>query len=294
MLNPYGIEGTLYLFNSLGHVNASELQGVDILSLPGFFFIVSCALIIKYVQSQLNRIRTAKDNKLSLTYKHFIVSGFFFLSLTCKRNQLFLVPAFLLIWYEIGHCHLGFSAKHYRFMEGAAWMTLCRLFICLLSVVFLSFYGVRLAESLGVGSIFGVETHFNEKNSSEKFIEYLEGSSFQIQGASVFPGSSYLEMKGMKVFIDPRNEIYDEPINKKGNYYTICHELLENGTKEDFDSFFSAFKFTYYIASHDEENLLNYLEQSDKFTRIFEDADFYAFVESDCSKLYVTRSLVEN
>ena len=286
LLNPYGIDGALYLFNSIGHVHASELEGIDALSIPGIFFIVSCALVVKYIQSQLNRIRTLKDNKLSLTYKHFTVFGFFLLSMTCKRNQLFLVPAFLIVWYEVNHCHLGLSYKYHCFADSVIWKTFLGLLIALISVAFLSIYAVRLVEAFGVGRICGIETHFDEERGTEKFYEYLEENNLKVQDASVFPGSSYLEMKGMKVFIDPRNEIYDKPINKKGNYYMLCYDLFENGTKADFDKFFSDFQFDYYIASHDEGKLLNYLDNSDEFTKIFEDTDFYAY-ERNTPKRYV-------
>lgn len=286
MINPYGVDGALYLFNSLGHVNASELEGVRILSIPGLFFIISCVLIIKYIMSQLNRIRTMEDNKLSLTYKQFIACGFFILSLICKRNQLFFVPAFILIWYEVNHCRLGFSAKPYRFINGTARSMLRVLVVSFASVVFLSAYVVRIAEALEIGTIAGIETHFGEKSGNEKFEEFLQAQGLPINGVTVFPGSAYLEMKGMKVFIDPRNEIYDKPINKKDNYYTMWHSLIENGRAEEFDSFFEEFQFDYYIASHDEENLLNYLENSDEFIRIFEDRDFYAYVR-DVPKRYI-------
>lgn len=266
LLNPYGMKNILYLFHSLGHVSADELGPIPLLSLYG---IIEMFAIVSAVAVLCLKLYNTHWQNTDDPYHLLLLVGFGLLSVFCKRNLIFLIPALLYVWEDI-----LMIWKHIfrRFRK----MFLSKMFlshrIVLPKSVKLVAFGIII--SLWVGHIAGeiippgdMKSQIVNYWSDSAIIETLEKSERKISGAKVFPGDAYMQIWGMKVLIEPRNEVSDSKINQVDDLYSKYTYLSTAATKEEIDDFFNEYAFDYYLAEIGEK-LDVYFSMNEKYQEI--------------------------
>ena len=89
-------------------------------------------------------------------------------------------------------------------------------------------------------------------------------------GKRVFPGSPVMMLYGAKVIMEPRQEIYDRPINHKEDLREEYEFLGNEAGKEEIDDFFKTHTFDYYLAQKGSKLDL-YFQMSGTYERTFEE-----------------------
>lgn len=243
-INPYGKENVLYLWNSLGHVDAPELDMIAIASPGGV--IALCGVIAAIGICVLYAYQIRDQERIDL-YPLFILLGFGSLSLSCKRNLIFLIPAFMPVWQEA--CHIfavpikyGYrKVKENRIKDHAVLHVLKIVCSCMSLSVWL---GYAVANITPPGTILKQSIYYEDG----KMLNYILDREEQPEKIKLFPGSPLMQIYGIKVMLESRNEIYDKPINKKDDLYSEYKSLMDSYEKEDIGKYFNKYQFDYLIA----------------------------------------------
>ena len=266
VLNPYGVDGALYLFRSYGHVSADELLPISLFSWNGFLSVGSLFLMGIVIQGWKPRILSGGTTDY---YHLFLLLGFGVLSLTCIRNLLFWIPALFLSWKEV--CRLfcpvkmimkAFPSIKHAFLHSGV---LARIAAGLLAVFFISIWG----ENLKIIRPGIIDTQISRYQDGDLVLKMKE-AGMAFDGKREFPGSPVMMLYGAKVIMEPRQEIYDRPINHKEDLREEYEFLGNEAGKEEIDDFFKTHTFDYYLAQKGSKLDL-YFQMSGTYERTFEE-----------------------
>lgn len=262
-INPYGIENVLYLFHSLGHVEAPELTAISFDSFDVPFVILPPIVILSILLDM-----TIMSKRIDY-YHVFLLIGFSILAYTCKRNLIFLIPALMPVWKRV--CRL-FAQLQEKVSEEKQKQIQCiikynpfiKVFIMSVFAAFTVMWGLQLEK--GIFPSVNINEQIYTMKDTGDILKYFDDNNIDLSLVSVWPGDAALEMFGAKVLLEPRLEVEDSLINHKEDLYTEYTEVLSKYDKEELDEYFKKYRFDYYIAGAGSKIDL-YFDMSNKYTR---------------------------
>lgn len=262
-LNPYGIENVLYLFHSLGHVDAEELTAISFNSCDVPFIIFGPVVILSVL---LDMSVMSKEIDY---YRLFLLIGFSILSYTCKRNLIFLIPALMPVWKNV--CVLFAAVKE---KVRVAWskqiqnIASHRMFVKALvigvSTIFLVLWGLQLKNSIFFSN--DLRKQIYQMEDAGNVLKFFDDNGIDLNNVSVWPGNAALEMFGAKVLLEPRLEVEDKLINHKEDLYTEYKKAQDEYDSAQLDEYFEKQSFDYYLVVTGSKMAV-YFDMSDQYER---------------------------
>lgn len=252
-INPYGTENMLYLFKAYGvsEINSfiAEMKSPDFKSITGVvIFLLFSACIIVFVSV-----------KSSLRLRHILIMlGTAYMALSSVRST----PLFLL-------AAAPFTAYYLRGLEirhrvGDAGKKLIFIIIVVLTISIIHFvnktvYPDYTASFSPVGA-----TDFIKSNLPVESIRLYND----------FDTGGYLELNGIKTFIDSRAELFTKKINKKEDIFTdFCS--VSSG-KLHYKNFIKKYNLTHFLVRKG-DIFDTYLSMDPDYKKLYEDDRFLLY-----------------
>ena len=250
LLNPYGVDGILYLFNSYGSdlnsLGIAELSKPTIVSLQGLFTVISW-LYVAYVLFS-DRYREWDS--------HII---YFFLGLSALgvmhgRNAIYyLIGLILFIIYNIK------NERKEIYVSGTDKM---------------SYVIPIMALAILIPRFDIVNNEFDMKDTDEtpiKAVEYIKENNLEDKNIYTdFNQGAFLEYNGINIFMEARPELYSKKVNNKvdilGDYVKY---IMKDVSSEKYKEFLDKYKFDCLCVS--EGNILSvYLDGQGEYKLVVE------------------------
>ena len=254
-INPYGLDGMMYLFNSYG--NELNQLGIQELAKPEIASPIGMILLIQFL---IILIMIFKSNKKLDSSKVYLFCGFTILGITHVRNYIYFMIGFIIMFINL--------IENKRFEINVKGTSIARYIIPVLFCV------------VSISQIFGVKDLENVKDSWEtpvKAVDYIKDNNLsECNIFTDFNQGGYFEYQGIKIFMDARPELYMKSINNKkdilSDYIKIRYGIYDN----DFEEFLKEYNFDY-ICSVNNTKFDSYLERQDNMEVV---------VKTDSYKLY--------
>ncbi len=256
-INPYGIDGVLYLFRSYGSklnsIGVSELADITILSQFGVLFMLALLLYV------VNYVGRRKQLAPERAYLYF---GLMLIGVTCIRQYVYLVLAIVVLL----TCLLE-NVETARFHD---WLN--KMPIICLAMMFA--FILLLCADLILVDQFEIS---DDELTPVAAVVYLE--EYADESATVyttFNSGAYFGWKGYQIYIDARPELYMKSINKQED---VIDEMLIVMYDLDYDrytAFKEKYQFDYWLGA-DGTMIKIYLDI---------DADMEAVVDGNGYTLY--------
>lgn len=282
-INPYGINGMLYMALSYGSATyggiITELEPTKMITAQGLACLALFALLVWYVATRIK----SKEG-VDVTAVLFAVVTFALAVMHIRNTWFFLVATLPVVSILIG------SKKFSNFIlfkddpfKAAVW-SLAFVF------AFLAF-------------IVGTVVSQPQKNIEEVdddcipvvAIAYLDQahpdaeSRSELKIYNSFNSGGYLEWRGYKTFMDPRPELYNARINHQGDFFNEYVDLI-SANEATVKSFVEKYDFDYLIADTD-SNLEGYLSSARNY-ELVESGNGYNLYKRDITG--ETASLYDN
>ena len=229
-INPYGVDGILYLFNSYN----DKLKGIGILELEApalnnqFGFIAIIGIILLW--ESLRRCMPAEYC--------YLVAGTLVLGCSHIRHLIYLLLAVSILVVEI-------AKKTYKPLE-----KVCKASSGIINALIIVITCVAVFNSLQVTR--GVQ---DTNRTPIKAVEYLnEHATKDVDIFTEFNSGAFLAWNGYKYFIDARPELYFKSINGKCDVYDECDELTNCDSDETYEKYKIKYDFDYFIVLKVEHN----------------------------------------
>ena len=273
LINPYGLEGISYLYNSLtantfDYIFILEVSKLQLVSLHGISFLLMFVLLWAL---------TKKKKVSSETF--LFVLGINAMYSLAIRNSMFIIISMLFLASELNYNLLQIKECSKR------------LLIYPLIVMIVGFYNLF---TMGI-SFDSYNSVINEKEKLPiNCVNYLD--EYEQKDVKVFTGFSwggYLEYRGYKnIFIDARPELYMSKLNKTENsplieysYFAVRGNSDSLSSKENVDeieAFLEKYNFKYILLDKNTELALNiYLGTTNKWTEVASDGNTFLFRKDD-------------
>ena len=242
-VNPYQAANVFYLFQSLGHVEAPELQPLSLETWDAPCIVLG--LVTVFIIFLIMCISPEIDY-----YRLFLLMGFGFLAFTCKRNLIFLIPAMMLVWNEVCRAVAWIASrikdKWTQSIPRIQKMHQLAKLVLILTMVFLGFFWeIKLTENIFLTGDIRKQV-YAMKNDGD-LLQYFDNHGIDLDGTTIWPGNPALEMFGAKVLLEPRLEISDSAINHHADLYTEFKQVIGSYRQEQIDDYFSRYQFDYFI-----------------------------------------------
>lgn len=257
LINPYGLDGALYLFNSYGKVlkeiGIGELKTISPKTAWGCATIIALLYIAQRIYACYIKPRVPIDSHRFYTFAGSLLLLILFPQ---SRNHIFvLIGSIPLIAATIPK---GFKGKMPSVKIIWA-IALCCVFATVISIPMTS-------SKLPTGT----------PNS----IEYLKDKPSVLYTS--FDGGSYFEMKGYKVFVDARPELYFKKLNKKENIIDDFKAMISTDD-EQITATIEKYGFTHFNVHRKpivNKHLKKYLTDNG-YKIVAKDEDFYLYESPD-------------
>lgn len=279
-LNPYGIDGILYLFNSFkadtfSIVSVRECLKTTVLSSHGIV-ILFCSSLTGFL------IYKKKINSIVF----YMNLGLIFLMLLAFRHNMF---SFL--------CVL-FSARGLYELQQETKITIkitnrIQVYFLIAITVFSAFIGSIVYELHSTGQLFGKESLINRENLN-KIVTYIDqNKTSNKEDLRIFTGfntGGYFEYCGFtNIYIDARPELYMSKINKQKDvlkeyrnyvmkgYYTSDGKYIHL-TNSDIQNFLNLYNFDFLVIDADIETFLyGYLTHNTDYKQVYQVDNFVLY-----------------
>lgn len=278
LINPYGLDGIAYLYNSLtantfDYISITEVRKMTLISIHGVFFL--SFLVFLWVLSKKQKVNS--DTFL-------FVLGINLMYALALRNHMFIIISMLFLVAEIDYEKLPLDKKLKR-------LPLYLIVILLASCS--NFY--NLYNKVDFTSYVGI-SHMSQK-PPVKCVDYLNknvGKNAHI--LTGFDWGGYLEYYGYKnIFIDARPELYMSKLNKTDKSPLVEYSELVAGGEKLFEDgkpriispsetiaktkeFLNKYKFDYILLDKSIELSMNiYLGMSSEWEVVEFDDNVYLF-----------------
>lgn len=266
-VNPYGIDGILYIFRS-GSSLSNQVQEFRPPEVGSYYML---ATVISFASLCIYLTKKGVEADLRLV---FLCLGSIFISCTMKRNVWYGVvalPTFAILmdgfvktesWRGVVRVLRPPSKAAYGFLVG--YMAVFAVFmLCLTSV---KPYSAMSGET-------------DNSFTPIKAVEYLDGleSKEDIKVLSSFNNGGFFEWHGYKVFIDARPEIYNSVINEKKDVWTTFSAMYDG--LADYGAILEEYNFTHIFAERG-SSFYYYMESNTDYTPVISEEDLsYQFYE---------------
>lgn len=253
-LNPYGIEGMLYLVNSynsnLKSLGIIELTSPSLLSFSGLCTLASIVIVSFYVSAK-KEVNKKIDRPLAYLY-----AGCFFMVAMHLKNMSFLGLATPLFFASL------FADKDTR--------TIAKMKSKKLALIVAMIMEVLCIGIIGLSSNITLRDEIKEGDSTPvEAVQYLNNLNIEekdnLRIYTNFNTGAYLEYSGYKVFFDARPELYFKSVNKKADVIKDYQQM--NATEKGYKSIVDKYKFNYLIV-YTNSNLDTYLSYDENATLI--------------------------
>ena len=282
VINPYGIDSMIYIFNSYNLSGISEtIQEMQAINIYYFIFLISLFLIMLLILLQ----RYVKKFKLDIRHLCFIFGTYYLLLSHAKCY-----PYFIFVYFVC----MSYGMKNVR---------IPRINSLINSKIFIIFKAFFRATCFMLAiSFFVVSSYIVKYFSFTPFIVF-EGdveimANYIVENYDInkvrlytsFNDGGYYEFRGIKVYIDPRAELFYKKVNKKEDIYIEDMQLTEekeNGF--DYEKFLNKYEFTH-LAVYVDSRFDKYLEQNEDYEVVFTLKDI-TFNNQPVQKLYVLKDI---
>ncbi|MBQ3475876.1 MAG: hypothetical protein IJH20_06885 [Bacilli bacterium] len=258
LLTPLGSTPYTYMFKTMSGISTkfiSELQMPNIFT-NHRFLIITIILILLFVKNK---------NKIKIS-DLFMIIGLFIMSIMAGRNIGFLyyIGAFIIV-----RLITQTLSKHRDSIEKIT----DRLNKVNYPFIFISIVIIS-------ASLYNFSLNYNKNLVDEK--EYPVGASnyildnLDLNNIRIYNGfhaGSYLEYRGIKVFLDSRSEVY----TKEFNNTTILDDFYDiNYGKKSYYEVFKKYNFTH-ILVYKTEIINQYIQYDSNYKKIYEDDNFILY-----------------
>ena len=252
-INPYGIEAITYLFKSYGikDVNHSIMEMIPSnIEYPVWF--LSILLFLLYVYVAIYH----RKKKVEIRYFLFLI-GTFILALLHKK-----CISYYLLWYSYAAMGLYFKIDIFKKMKNNKYyISIKNGLIVGLSLSLLVILGLTIKTSYSVYSM---------RDRNEEVIDYLL-DNYDVEDIKLyasFNDGGYAEYRNIKVYMDPRAELFFKKMNGKYDIFSESYTVENYPTDEEIEDFLSKYHFTHLMVYFD-TTLEKYLKNSDKYQCIY-------------------------
>lgn len=217
-LNPYGVEGMLYLLHSnnsmMKEANILELQHPEVIEYAG----VCILLGIGIVCWQLSKKRIVSNTAF------YFFCGTLLMALLSRRNLVYFLFGVFMIGTEL--------------IGRIEWRVPAGIMVILITLIL----------SFGVLSLRDPFVTEDSSYTPVKAVEYLKGQ----EGARIYTGfneGGYFEYMGFRSFMDPRPELFFKSINKKADVFRDYLNVREAKTDTSIEKVINKYEFEYLCAN---------------------------------------------
>ena len=203
MINPYGIDGTLYIFRGIGIADKFDIME---LNMPGFLSAAGIYILMLVILTIIF-IRTMETRDI------LMCMGLCIFGMFASRNMNFLPLAFL----PLTAC-ISRDNESFRFMRLPGFMLGIIAGICLLAS-----FTDQICTPISYDMGYGPDGYYEDLDG---LLGYIDEKDSRILCG--FTDGNYLEFKGHKVFWDARPELYAESINGTKDYYKDYIDLYKS------------------------------------------------------------------
>ena len=259
--SPIGINAYKYMFNVMSGVSAdfiSELQPIDLMR-ESFYTFLLCAIIGMFAFTK---------TKVRITDALYII-GFILLSLPTYRCIFFFYLFGSLCFLRI----LNDFIKDHNF-DTSFINSKVKLIVYSFILINITIFSIsELFNEMVEDYVNSADMPINATNYILANIDLEEMRIF-----NHFNFGSYLEEKGIKVFLDSRSEMYTEEFNPG---VTILKDWRSATTgEENYKKLFNEYKITHALLYNDE--LINqYISEDEEWTRIYQDDRFSLYEKNN-------------
>ena len=250
-INPYGIENMFYVFKSYGvnkeiTTSITEMASPQIFSFIGQAIFAICIIVV---------VLFAKKQIREIPLRHYLIlSGTLYMALSSVRS----VPLFIICAVPI----LANAIKDVR-VPGIANQRQEILFqIFIIGILNIVIFFEVIVCGLGNNErddikYAGVVSYINQNLNKENLRMYNE-----------YEAGGFLELSGIKTFIDSRAEVFQKSLNKKED---IMIDYLEVGRgRVSYMYIAEKYELKYFLISKG-RYLDNYIERDSEFSKIYYD-----------------------
>lgn len=257
-INPYGIDGILYLFRAYGKkinsIGIGELQRVELTSLTGAVIVIALVFYIGYYMVP----------KRSISAETFyLFFGTLILGCICYRNFYYAcIGFFMLVCDALSHKNFD---KIHDFINKQSKPVM-----------------ILAIAALGLAAWYAVDTGAHREADWEgepiKAVEYLDEHA--PEGTTVYTGfnnGAFLEWSGYKVFIDARPELFMKKVNGKEDVIDAFIDQCNDLDLQEYRDFVEEYHFDYYLAA--EGSLMDAYLQCDDSSQLAVQGEGYRLYE---------------
>jgi hypothetical protein len=265
-LNPYKLDGVLYLFKSTNNniVNfILEMYKPGVFD-PNFLF---CYLIF-FMNFVAYLFFYKKYGKINVAYLLLLFGMFLFSLMAIKSLPYFYIFGMYPLAYYFKDLKIKKKIKIPYKEELIKYAYLAVFMVFITSITFLidTKYSTKLSNYqyfISKGTDYLISKY--DKKDIKAFCSYMTGG--------------YLEYRGIKVYIDPRAEVFYKKMNTKKDVFDEYYELeIKNS---NIDDFINKYKFTHLILTKDDTLYQKF--KSDKYVLDYE--------EKGIVKIYTLKSI---
>ena len=274
LINPYGINGWMYLFNSFNEMltvlNIKELSPLKIISFASFLLFCCVVIIIKKI---------VKKETLNI-FHILLFTGSIFISSGYIRNLYFLyIGMFLIImdFLQEGKFYLEIKNMAKNIYNIIASKKLLYIPIIFVICVFIAFLSVFLMRP---------EIDYTKRNvdtikSPIKAMEYIDKVDKNAAIYTEFNTGATFEFYGYKIFIDARPELFMKSINKKDDYlldfiFSNCNGIYP---PDMYEKFKNKHDFRFYFLEKNNMSLMSIHIQNDPEMELVIEGEEYMLFE---------------
>lgn len=260
-INPYGINGILYIFNSMSPLLSSfsfEMQNASISNYGGQIIIIIAIILFVIILIYKNKF----------TLRHLVLFiGALFLTLLSIRNTILLVvalPVFLSSYLK----NLENKDKIIKSLFGYYKITLP-----VIIVLIIAFRLFNLSDYKVTNISLRNDTYENEHRVEDVVDYLLKYDEIEVTCYNEPFIGAYLEYKEIKPYIDSRSEVY---LKKNNGKEDILNEylLLQYG-RINKDEFIKKYNFDYFLVKED-DILYSYLLENN-YKLLYNNDIYYLF-----------------
>ena len=255
-LNPYGLDGIMYIFNSynddLKNMGILELNPPTMNEIWGWCIWIPWLIVAYYVFRD-------KEKKWDSSII-YLFCGLSIVGILHIRDYLFFLVGFLImVAYLVRDKDLNVYVRKFQFV---------------IPLTLLIVLGVVVSKLPDVSK--GVEVEDSYKTPL-KAIKYLEDNNALDNNIfTEFDNGSYLEFKGCNIFIDARPELYTKKLNGSKDilkdYMKYMYSIDEKGYQEMIDKY----KFDY-LCILDGSGFFMYMSHSDEYEKVVDGEGYYLY-----------------